>query len=355
MTEDPNAGESVLLVADPGLPTQRAHSIQDELQQLLDEAFSQPIQLHVHTSMLKLRPDNSLDLSDASDLAREYSSPDAVLLLTEIPRLKDGRPLVAEIFPEEKIAVVSCPTLGGVVTKRRIIDTLMACTLRMKPTQEQSSDPTRFERAWSHWHRSSEPGAHFTLEAHRGTGSLRTIFGMIIGNEPFRTIPKLSSALAAAVATGAFGIFYSSIWAMTTYLSTPRLLGIGAATMLVMTAWLIISNDLWDRPKFEKLGRVVLLYNLSTVATLVMSVFGLYLALVALILVGGLIVIAPGYMGEMISEQPSFSNYLDIAWLSASMGVVGGALGSGFDQRAELRNLTHGQRERQRQYTEKKS
>ena len=354
MTEDPNAGVSVLLVADPGLPTQRAHSIKDDLQQLLDEAFSPPIQLHVHTSMLRLRPDNSLDLSDAGNLASEYSSPDAVLLLTEIPRLKEGRPLVAEILPEEKIAVVSCPTLGGVVTKRRIIDTLMACTLRMKPAQGQS-DPTKFERAWSHWHRSSEPGAPFTLEARRGTGSLRTIFGMIIGNEPFATIPKLSGALAAAVATGAFGIFYSSIWAMTTHLSTPRLLAIGLAMMLTMTAWLIVSNDLWDRPKFEKLSRVVLLYNLSTVATLLLSVVGLYLALVVLILVGGLIVIAPGYMATIISEQPSFSNYLDIAWLSAAMGVVGGALGSGFDQRAELRNLTHGQRERQRQYTEEKS
>lgn len=354
MTEDHNTGVSVLLVADPGLPARRAHSIQDELQQLLDEAFSPPIRLHLHTSMLRLRPDNSLDLSDAIDLASEYESPDAVLLLTEIPRLKNGRPLVAEIFPEEQIAVVSCPTLGAVASRRRILDTLMACTLRIKPTQERP-DPTRFERSSSHWSEAPDPAAHFTLEARRGTGSLRTVLGMIAGNEPLKTAPKLSSALAAAAATGAFGIFYSSIWAMSTYLSTSRLLGIGVLAMVAMTTWLILSNGLWDRPKAEKLGRVVLLYNLSTVATLLMCVLGLYLSLVALILVGGLIVIDPGYMTEMIGEESTCSTYLDIAWLSAGMGVVAGALGSGFDQSADLRNLTHGQRERQRQYTEEKA
>lgn len=44
--------------------------------------------------------------------------------------------------------------------------------------------------------------------------------------------------------------------------------------------------------------------------------------------------------------------YLDIAWLSAAMGVVAGALGSSFDNDTDLRNLTHGQRERQRMFTE---
>ena len=44
--------------------------------------------------------------------------------------------------------------------------------------------------------------------------------------------------------------------------------------------------------------------------------------------------------------------YLDIAWLSAAMGVVAGALGSSFDKDTNLRSLTHGQRERQRRFTE---
>lgn len=48
----------------------------------------------------------------------------------------------------------------------------------------------------------------------------------------------------------------------------------------------------------------------------------------------------------------SGARYLDIAWLSAARGVVAGALGSSLDKGTDMRSLTHGQRERQRVFTE---
>lgn len=345
------AGVSILLVADPGLPTRRAHAVKHDLQALLNDSYSPPITVQVRTEAVRLRPDDTLDLSTAVALAQEYEQPDAVLLLTEIPRLSGARPLIAEIFPSEQIAVISCPTLGAFASRTRILHVLMSCTLRMTPTREPR-DTSAFERRWSHWSISGDDSDHPALFARSVTGGFRTICGMVAGNDPWRTVPSLSSALAAASATGAFGIFYSSIWAMSTYLSTPRLLGIGIVAMSAMIAWLIISNDLWDRPRNAGLARTVLLYNLSTVLTMALCVMALYLALVALILGGGVVVIAPAYMATIIGEAPSFMTYLDIAWLSAAMGVVAGALGSSFDQSTDLRRLTHGQRERQRRYTE---
>lgn len=350
--EDCSAGGlNVLLVADPGVPTARAHSVKDDLEHLLDEAFNPPIELRTHTATLRLRPDNSLDLRDAVQLAEEYERTDVILLLTEIPRLTEGKPLIAEIFPDEQVAVISCPTLGAFGSRRRILHTLMDCALRMRPTGE-ARDAARFGKGWSTWTDATDAGDHEMLHSKPVTGGLRTVLGMVAGNEPSRTAPRLSSALAAASATGAFGIFYSSIWAMSTYLSSLRLVGVGVLAMVAMVLWLIISNALWDSPKRANLARVVLLYNLSTVMTLVVCVLGLYLALVVLILVGGLIVIAPDYMASIIQQQPTFGNYLDIAWLSAAMGVVAGSLGSSFDVSTNLRTLTHGQRERQRQYSE---
>jgi len=261
---------------------------------------------------------------------------------------------MAEIFPDEQVGVVSCPTLGAFASRRRILDVLMSCTLRMKPTSERR-DPTRFDRRWSEWSEADDHPGHLTLHGRAVTGGLRTVCGMVAGNDPWRTAPQLSSALAAASAAGAFGIFYSSIWAMSTYLSTLRLLGIGVAAMCAMIAWLIASNGLWDRPNRVGLARTVLLYNLSTILTMVVCVLALYVALVALILGGSLVVISPDYMADIIGEVPSFMTYLDIAWLSAAMGVVAGALGSSFDSTVDLRRLTHGQRERQRQFTEESS
>lgn len=348
---NPAAGVTVLLVADPGLPTRWARSIEAELQQVLDDVYSPPIRFEVLTSTLRLQPDGSLDLSQALEQAQTFGDPDAVLLLTEIPRLQDGRPLIAEIFPEHNVAVISCPTLGVFATKRRILDALMSCTVRMKPTQE-SRDASRYERRWARWEEVAGTEEHQLLLGSPLIGGARTVMGMVAGNEPFRTAPRLSSALAAAAATGAFGIFYSSIWTMSMYLTTQRLLGIGVLAMVVITSWLIIGNRLWDAPKHKGLGRVVLLYNLSTVLTLLMIVALLYATLVVVIFLSALVVIDPEYLAETIEREATVVRYLDIAWLSAAMGVVAGALGTSFDKGTNLRSLTHGQRERQRKFTD---
>jgi small basic protein len=69
---------------------------------------------------------------------------------------------------------------------------------------------------------------------------------------------------------------------------------------------------------------------------------------VVIILLSALIVIDPDFMGQVLGSKARFSNYVDIAVLSASLGTVAGALGSSFDSDVDIRRLTHGQRERQR-------
>ncbi|MBE1514423.1 hypothetical protein [Nesterenkonia halotolerans] len=173
-----------------------------------------------------------------------------------------------------------------------------------------------------------------------------------MANNPWRTAPKLSRALAAASATGAFGIFYGSVWEMSHALSLSRLLMIAGTAIVSMVVWLIVMNGLWDKPRHQRLRRVVALYNGSTVLTLLICVAMLYLVLVALILSGAMVVIEPGFLGETLDAEVSFTNYLDIAWLSAAMGVIAGAIGSTFDSSTNVRQLTHGQRERQRRHDE---
>ncbi len=352
MTEHSDEGLNVLLVSDPGLPTRRVNSVKDTVESNLHEIFSPPVQVHSVTQMIGIRPDHTLDIESVRRIADDYERVDVIMLLTEIPRHSEGKPLVAELYPDYNVAVISCPTLGAWMTKRRLVKLFTTCAIRLSPTRD-IKDSTDYELSWSHWsHRDSDGG--YALHSHAIIGGLRTILGMVMANDPWRTAPKLSSALAAASATGAFGIFYNSIWEMANHLPTTRLLTIGFLATAAMVTWLILSNKLWDKPKVERLSTVVTLYNLSTVITLFMCVLALYGVLVLLILTGGLIVIAPDFMSEILGTHAQFSNYLDIAWLSAAMGVVAGALGSSFDDSMDLRQITHGQRERQRQYTEER-
>lgn len=350
MTDRPQEGLHVLLVSDPGLPTRRVNSIKDTVESNLHEVFSPPVRVHSTTQMIGIRPDHTLDIQSVRSIADDYDRVDVIMLLTEIPRHSEGKPLVAELYPDYNVAVVSCPTLGAWLTKRRLTKLFTSCAIRLSPTKD-IKDPTDYELSWSQWSRRDADGG-YALHSHKITGGIRTVLGMAMANDPWRTAPKLSSALAAASATGAFGIFYNSIWEMADYLSTFRLLTIGVLAMAAMVTWLILSNRLWDKPKQERLSTVVTLYNLSTVLTLFVCVLALYLVLALLILISGMIVIAPDFMSQILGRQAEFGNYLDIAWLSAAMGVVAGALGSSFDSSTDLRHVTHGQRERQRQYTE---
>lgn len=346
----PHAPLRLMLVADPGVAARRIESITERFTTEVREVLTKDVEVIVETRSVRITTDGSLDIAAIGELDAEHLDTDAVLVLTEVPRHVEGKALVAEIFSEKRTAIISFPTLGVWLTKRRIREIFMNCLLRLLPTEHGPVDK-KYAQRWARWS-STQDGRRDRLFAHTLTGDPRTILGMTVANEPLRTAPKLSGALAAASAVGAFGIFYYSIWEMADALSTARLLTIGVAVILSMVAWLIFTNRLWDKPTNQHLGRVVMLYNGSTVLTLLVAVTMLYLALVVAIFAGALVVIDPDFLADLIGEEVDVFNYLDIAWLSAAMGVVAGAIGSTFDSSMDIRRVTHGQRESQRRYTE---
>lgn len=337
----------VHLIADPGLPSSRLSAIRDSLEDRLQVLSRLKIQVVTRSELIRLRPDNTLETRVVENLSE--GRVDIVILLTEIPRYLDRRPLIAEAYPDERVAVISCPTLGAWATKSKLLRVVTDCAYRL--LRDDQVEETYIDDGWGQWISRDDRSSQIML-ANPVTGMPRTVLGVMMANQPWRTAPKLSRALAAASATGAFGIFYNSIWQMSEALSFGRLLVISILAVLSMVVWLILSNRLWERPKYDRLSVIVLLYNLSTVTTLLFCVVALYVALWIFILVAGVIVIDPSFMAGVIGGDISILNYMSIAWLSASMGVVAGALGSGFDDQLDLRHITMGARERQRAYTQ---
>ncbi|WP_319021129.1 hypothetical protein [Brevibacterium aurantiacum] len=338
----------LLLIADPGPPSRRVAAIKDEFEELLRQSFSVDVHVDTCTETIRVQADHQLEMSTLDSIVDRYPSADLVIMFTDIPRHTQDKPLIAEVLPDRKVAVVSNPTLGALTTRRRLLKIFMSCTNQLLP--DGHTAPKHSLPRWGQWSSRADSG-HRTLHAHTFTGGTRLVLGMTTANEPLRMARKLSRALAAASATGAFGIFYSSIWQMSHHLSTARLISIGLIAIAVMVGWLLTVNGLWDRPSRKRLVQVVFYYNLSTVLTLIICVGALYILLVAGILVGSLIVIDPDFMAQTIHRpEAKFTNYLDIAWLSAAMGVVAGALGSTFDSDVDVKNITHAQRLRSRVY-----
>jgi hypothetical protein len=339
----------VLLISDPGPPSRCVASIKDEFSELLRQDFDAEVTVDVCTETLRVQADHRLELSTLDSIVDRFPGADLVIMLTDIPRHTQGKPLIAEVLPDRNVAVISHPTLGA-PTKRRLLKIYMSCLNQLLPDEHHPAQRHRLPR-WGQWSSRADSGRR-TLHSHTSTGGPRLVLGMTMANEPLRMARKLSRAMAAAAATGAFGIFYSSIWQMSHHLSTLRLISIGVIAIALMVGWLITINRLWDRPVKERLAQVVFYYNLSTVLTLIICVTSLYAILVVGILAGGLIVIDPEFMAQTINRPDArLNNYLDIAWLSAAMGVVAGALGSSFDSDIDVRNLTHSQRLRVRVHT----
>lgn len=335
------------VIADPGMPARLANRVSERVHDRLAARYGVPVHITVSTELLPLDEDAAFDTSVIDRYADDDTSR-LFVLLTEIPRYRGSKILLAEAVPERGLAIVSVPALGAFGTARRLSRTLLSCV-------EALADNSTSERAvvpdpggtLPDWRRDNEHGT-LVLRTPKLLRTPKILVGMVLANEPLRTVPRLSSALAAASATGAFGIFYNSIWQMAAHLSAFRLTAIGALAITAMAAWLMIGNGLWDKPATARRRTATFHYNCSTVLTLLMCMLLLYVLLFVIILCGALIVIDPGFMEEILGAPPTLLQYVEIAWLSAAMGVVAGALGSSFDDTTDLRRLTHGQRERLR-------
>lgn len=345
MSSTAQAGVTVLVTCDPGMPTRRFRSVQNRFEAQVRERYGPASSVHVRSGLVKIGPDGGLRLASVAALREEYSHVDAMVVLTEMPRRSAKRMVVAEVYPDDDLAACFWPTLGVLARDAQVVDVVAECVERLVPSG--TAEAHLHGRHRFRWTLGASSGLP-VLRAHAIGGWIRTMIGMVVTNAPWRTLPKLSSAMAAGLAAGAFGIFFSSIWSMAAALSTERLLLIGFLAIMAMTAWLMFSNRLWERPSPRGRSGLTVVYNLSTVLTLFLCVLALYVALVVVILTGTLIVIAPEYMSTVLGEDARFTHYTGIAWLSAAMGVLAGGLGSSFDSETEVRQLTHGQRERRR-------
>ncbi|ASK64860.1 hypothetical protein CFK39_02330 [Brachybacterium avium] len=173
---------------------------------------------------------------------------------------------------------------------------------------------------------------------------VRMLGGMVRNNRPGRMLGALSRCIAVAAATGAFGIFYNSIWNVSDALPAPRLLAISLLVTAVLTAWLIIRSGLWNRGRHESEPGPAWVDNIAIIVTVGMSAALMYGLLLVGLLGLGLVVVEAGYLGNELGKAATLGDYVDIAWLSASFGTLGGALGSSFDSDEAIREATYSRR-----------
>ncbi|WP_298585558.1 hypothetical protein [uncultured Kocuria sp.] len=342
------------VLADPGLPEKVARRVAENLPRALSEHTGPDVSWAVEVSRetLPLTADGDIPLLDKAGGLRAEHGWDYVVYLTDLPRAHQGDPLLCEVGAAAAAALVSLPALGADHFSRKACGLLVALVGALRDGVEGHISTAAVHEALGRRavRRVSPAGdgdvSYLVLPGRMN--QVRLLTGMVLSNRPGRLLPALASCVAAAAATGAFGIFYASIWSMSDALSPARLAMISVVVTGALSGWLIFHNGLWNRsPQDDEPWRAGS-DNASTVITVWLSVALMYVLLWTMLFLVGLAVIEAGYLESQLGHPVTLLDYLDLSWLAASLGTLAGALGSNFDSDEAIREATYSRREHQR-------
>lgn len=359
--DEPARTVSVGLVVDPGWPAELAQGVADQLPGELQYRISADAGWQVTTIVddLPLDAEDRVPIVTIAHETMPAHGFDLLVCVTDQPRREGTRPVLADVSTTHAVGLVSLPSLGGLRTQphlRAAIVHVVGLLAAHRLTSVRVGPPEwyRIHSRPSEWISPIRqvPSGHRDLDMHLALTGVRArgrlLWGLVRNNRPWRLVPSLSKALAAAAGTAAFGVFYPSIWGMAHALSPTRLAGIALFAIAIMIGWLIAYNGLWDRPRTRADREKAVLYNLATVVTLFIGVCCMYAVLFAVTLLGALAVISQTYLQVQVGAPIGFATYLCLTWLASSMGTVAGALGSSLEGERAVHQATYSAREQQR-------
>ncbi|MGW0903078.1 hypothetical protein [Streptomyces sp. NPDC002853] len=360
----PSKGVTVVaLLADPDAPTEIAQRMARTLPDRLADKSGEGrrFDVEVVSEPFTAGTEDPLTLMRRIRHRAGAENWDIVVALTDLPLHSHGRKLVADLRHEHGLALLSLPSLGGVRLQKRARRAVEEAVLSLagpratgpEGTPRSQPPPGSFADPLARVHPGpvgEEETADLRYVAGGPRGYLRVLSGMVRANRPWRLVPGLSKALAAALATGAVATVNSTTWNLAASLSTPRLVIATVGSVTLMIGWLIVDAQLWHRsaevsPEARK--RAVL-YNASTVVTVGIGVLVCYVGLMVINLVWALFILNGQVFASLTRTPLHATEYWTLSWFVASVATVGGALGSGLESDEAIRAAAYSKREQER-------
>ncbi|PFG33234.1 hypothetical protein [Sanguibacter antarcticus] len=344
----------VVLIADPGRPLRLAQRTAVDLPQLLVNECADEIEWLVEADeyLLPLDDDGLVQLAANVSTLRDERGCDYLVYLTDLPTYQLDEPVLATLNTTHGggMVAVAALGLGGARSLRQLLLHMVVALHSGADHENRSGSPrTLVGRDTAVDDETDGIESQESVRTLKGLpGRLIVFAGMVRSSAPLRLVPRLSSAMAGAIGTAAFGIFYTSIWSMADYLSPGRLLLISLLSVATMTIWLISSHGLWESPQGAHRRERRVLYNAATATSVLIAVTAMFLALFVMVLFGALVVIDVDYLEEYLRTDAGFTDYVSLAWLASSMGTIGGAVGANFSDAEVVRRATFSNREYER-------
>lgn len=290
---------------------------------------------------------------------------DYVVGITDLPMFYHQNVLALDINKKNGAAIFSYPAFGWRPVKNRFKHAIVTIinelhyserehvgyddNNRVKKEINKQFPFSRIEKTEVHLKETGNNHLRY-LSNSRSLGMIRLVSGMTFANNPLNMMASLSNIVAIAFTTGAFGLIFSTMWNMGLDFSVWRLFGISIMAILGMLVWIMVSHGLWESTKEAKHKRIVMLYNLTTIMTLLIAIVIYYMILYLLFLIAELVLLPPGFLGQQVGlEGPaSVQLYLSIPWFATSISTVAGAIGAGLLNDQLIKESTYGYRQKVR-------
>lgn len=166
----------------------------------------------------------------------------------------------------------------------------------------------------------------------------------VLANSPWKIFVSFKTVIAAAFATGAYALTFPTIWQLADSFDLPRLIGLMAAAMFALVFWMIIGHSLWERSTDEADmdERVTAsMQNAVTLVTLTVAVVISYAVLFALLFVAAWVFVTNGIFESNLGHPVGLADYAILAWVATSISTITGALGSGLEDDARMREAVN--------------
>lgn len=359
--------KTIGLVVAPGVTENLAQSIMEEITNILAEEenhqFNWKVELVVDplTGSAETVEEIFKKINDYHD-DRKWNY---VVGITDLPIFHKQRVLALDMNMRNGAAVFSYPAFGWRPLRKRFRDTIVTLVNEVHNAEQENREydlndeiretlnqnfPLSKIKKDEVYLEETETKHMRYLSSSLSRGMFRLVSGMTFANNPLNMMVSLSNIVAIAFTTGAFGLIFTTMWQMSDNFSMLRLFGISLIAIVGMMLWIMFSHELWEPIKGSQKPRIIWLYNLTTVATLLVATIIYYIILYLLFLIAELVLLPADFLGKQVglNSAAGIDLYLSIPWFAASIYTVAGAIGAGLLNDELIKESTYGYRQRER-------
>jgi hypothetical protein len=351
---EPQADVVLGVIVAPGLARDVTATIASELAHDL-EALDLGVEWRTELTVDRLvtPPAQTSEIIDAARRKLLDANWDLGVVVTDLPLRVGRRPVSRQASPTHGIAVVSLPALGALHLAPRLRRTLLELVRELVGDRRgRWSGDDGLARLRRRWGRGvlqelaadtvDRPGVLRLLFVPEVLAShLRLLIGMVRANRPWRLAARLYRALLAAVAAGAYGLVTSDIWRISATAGSTRLALASIASISFMSGAVIVAHGLWERAPDRHLRDQVILFNVATAVTILIGIATLYAALFLMIFAAAELLLSTQALGSGLGHAVGTGDYATLAWFTASLATVGGALGAGLESDEAVREAAY--------------